>query len=100
MIQKIYDAIMNENNNAFAALPKTTKFQLMTILSYMWCGIFSIGIGSFMFFGVSLVLHLLVLIGVLFTAYLFDNSRKQFTDHRLHYRDEDGGAKYDDIWGA
>ncbi len=100
MFTQTYDLVMHEDKNAFSALPNIRKFQLMTILAYMWCAIFSLGVGSYVFFGTSVVLHMLVLIGIFFTADIFRKARERSMDHREAYRDRDGGARYDDIWGG
>lgn len=100
MFRQPYDMIMDEDKNAFSALPKAQKFQLMTTLSYMWCAIFSLGIGSYAMFGISVILHTLFLFGVLFTADTFRKAREHKLDHRVAFKDKDGGARYDGMWGG
>ncbi|MEM7618145.1 MAG: hypothetical protein AAF244_02060 [Pseudomonadota bacterium] len=73
----------------------------MTTLAYMWCVIFSFGIGSFVLFGTSVFFHTLFLIGLFFTADLFKRANNDQLDHRIAYRNKkDGTVLYDDIWGA
>jgi len=107
MLRKAYDLIMDDNKNAFSSLPKSVRFQLMTALAYMWCAIFSFGTGYYLFFGTSLVFHLLFIIGLFFTADLFSKAREnkissvaEYRDHRAAFKDEDGAARYDDMWGG
>lgn len=104
MFKKAYDVIMNENVNAFKYLPNYVKFQLMSTLAYMWCGVFSLGIGSFMWFGTSVVFHTLFIAGIFITAELFKRARNHeldHLDHRKAYKNKkDGTAMYDDIWGG
>ena len=100
MFKQAYDLVMDEDKNAFSALPKTVKFQLMTALSYMWCAVFSLGIGSYYMFGTSVIFHTLFLLGVFFTADLFSKARDKKIDHRDAYKDRDGGVRYDDMWGG
>lgn len=96
-----YKLVMDDEINPFNKLPKTVRFQLMTTLAYMWCTIFSLSIGSYVFFGTSVIFHTLFLIGVFFTADLFRRANKDRIDHRMAYRDKkDGGVMYDDIWGG
>jgi hypothetical protein len=71
MSKHYYDLVMNGDVNGLRKLPKIVRFQLMVVLAYMWSAIFSIGIGSYIFFGTSVLLHTLVLIGIFFTADLF-----------------------------
>ena len=77
MIKKTYQMIMDDTKNPFMRLPQTVRFQLMTVLAYMWCTIFSLGIGSYAFFGTTVVLHMLVLGGIFVTAYYFNNTKNQ-----------------------
>ena len=71
MILKYYRLIMDSRYNAFSNLPITVRFQFMSILSWMWSVIFSIGIGSYYAFGVSLIFHIVVLLGLFFTYGIF-----------------------------
>ena len=47
------------------------SFQFMTTLAFMWSFIFTMWIGSINMFGPSALAHLLILIGVFFTAEIF-----------------------------
>ena len=67
---------MDDDTNALNKLPKTVRFQLMITLAYMWCTIFSLGIGSYAVFGTSIILHSLVLVGIFFTADMFQRARE------------------------
>ena len=47
MILKYYKLIMDSRYNALSNLPVSTRFQLMSVLSWMWSAMFSVGIGSY-----------------------------------------------------
>ena len=82
MIRQAYMMVMDDNTNAFNTLPKIVRFQLMVTLAYMWCVIFSIGIGSYFIFGTSVVFHTLFLLGLFFTSDLFQKVRnKKISNH-------------------
>ena len=66
-----YNLVMNADNNPFWRLPKAQRFQVMMWLSMMWTAIFSIGIGTFSYFGHLVGLHAAVLIGLLLTSWMF-----------------------------
>ena len=101
MFKEAYRLIMDDEENAFNKLPKIVRFQLMTTLAYMWCIIFSLGVGSYVFFGTSVVFHILFLLGLFFTSDLFRKADQNQKDHLMVLRDKkDGGALYDDIWGG
>ena len=71
MIKNYFNLIMNVDNNALANLPNIVKFQLMTLLSFMWSIIFTLMVGSYLVLGPTLILHILFLLGVFFTSELF-----------------------------
>jgi hypothetical protein len=101
MLRESYDMVMNDDRNPLSALPKTTRFQIMTMLSFMWSVVFTISIGSYMLFGPTVVAHLAILVGVFFTADIFRRAKSPSIHHRDAMRDpRDGTALYDDLWGA
>lgn len=71
MIKDYYKMIIDSKYNALNILPKAQQFQIMSILAWMWSAIFSIGIGSYYVFGVSVILHILVLLGIFLTYTTF-----------------------------
>jgi hypothetical protein len=75
MIKESYALVMSSNTNPLKSLPKMVRFQFMTTLAFMWSFIFTMWIGSMQFFGPSAVAHMLVLIGVFFTAEIFKKAR-------------------------
>jgi hypothetical protein len=76
MIRKYYNMVMDADQNSFSKLPRAQKFQLMTVLSYMWSIVFSLGVGSIMVFGTSVIFHMLLIVGTFITADLFYKSRE------------------------
>ena len=93
-----YEFVMDENKNPLQRLPKLQRFQIMVVLSLMWSTIFSVAIGSWLWWGELVIGHVAVAIGILLTSMTFGAVRKQ--THRDMYRESDGTARYDDIWGA
>ena len=71
MIKQYYNLIMNVDSNGLASLPNIVKFQLMTLLSFMWSIIFTLMVGSYLVLGPTILLHVLFLIGVYFTSDVF-----------------------------
>ena len=101
MIKHIYRIIMDENVNPLRALPRTVQFQLMSVLAFMWSSIFTIWAGSFWLIGPTVVGHVLVLMGVLFTAEIFRRVGERTVSYDETFRDpRDGCARYDDVWGG
>lgn len=101
MLKDAYSSVMDDEKNALYALPKKTRFQVMTILSFLWSAVFTASVGSYIIFGPTMLAHLLVLIAIFFTADIFRRAEKQPLDHREAMRDRrDGTVLYDDLWGA
>ena len=75
MIKQYYDLVMNPKQNPLRSLPKYVRFQLMTVLSIMWTTIFSVWSGLTYLFGPSVVVHMLLAMGVVFTAEIFRYAR-------------------------
>jgi hypothetical protein len=71
MLSNWYQAIMNSERNPLRTIPKVVRFQVMVALSWMWSLIFALSIGSYLAFGVSLVAHLAILVGILVTTEVF-----------------------------
>lgn len=76
MIKDIYSSIMNPDFNGFRKLPRVVRFQLMSVLSFMWSTVFTIWIGTSWVFGPSMAAHIVLLIGVFFTADIFEKVRR------------------------
>jgi hypothetical protein len=71
MIRDAYAVVMDDEQNAIASLPKTTRFQIMTVLSLMWSAVFTTFIGSHIIFGPTVIAHLVLLLAIFFTADVF-----------------------------
>ena len=75
MFKKTYELLMNTDVNPLFDLPNIVKFQLMTILSFMWSIIFTLMIGSYLVLGPTMILHLFFLLGIYFTSNIFETSK-------------------------
>ena len=76
MINSLYQLVMNPERNALRNLPKYVKFQLMTVLSIMRTTIFSVWSGLTYLFGPSVIVHMLLVLGIVFTAEIFRYAQK------------------------
>ena len=68
--------VMDSESNPLMRIPKMQRFQMMQVLAYMWSFVFAAWVGSAMVFGVSVVGHAILLIGVFFTAEVFRRARR------------------------
>lgn len=76
-MHNIYSLVMDPHRNPLAGLPKIVRFQLMTSLAWMWSMVFSLWLGSMAIFGPSAAVHMLLLVGVFFTADIFAMAKKR-----------------------
>ncbi len=97
-ISDLYQVVMNAEKNPLRHLPRAQRFQVMAMLSVMWSIIFSVGIGTWAWFGELVAFHLLFLAGVAITAWTFSSTR-QLTP-RDRYQRVDGTVSHDDLWGG
>ena len=68
--------VMDSESNPLMRIPKMQRFQMMQVLAWMWSLVFAAWVGSAMVFGVSVVGHAILLIGVFFTAEVFRRARR------------------------
>ena len=68
--------VMDSESNPLMRIPKMQRFQMMQVLAYMWSLVFAAWVGSALIFGVSVVGHAILLIGVFFTAGVFRLARR------------------------
>ena len=73
-----WNGVMNHNSNPLRHIPDTnTRHLIMQILAWMWCIIFSISVGSVTVFGISAVVHSLLIGGVIFTVMTFETAKRK-----------------------
>ena len=71
-----YTLVMNEERNPLKALPKVLRFQIMVFLSVMWSTVFSLAIGSWLWWGELVIGHVAIVLGVLITSLTFREARR------------------------
>ena len=97
-MKNIYKLILDADKNPFWRLPMAHRFQIMMILSFMWSIIFSVGIGTWSFFGYSVLLHIPIVLGIVLTSWTF--TEVQSKSPRDLIKREDSTPMYDDVWGG
>ena len=69
--------IMNPEKNGLSGLTKVVKFQIMTVLSFLWSVIFCISAGLFIWLPGYIFAHIILLvIGIFGTSWIFGQSVK------------------------
>ena len=77
-IIKLYDLVMDSRRNPLSHIPdNNTRHLVMQVLAWMWCIIFSMWMGSILVFGVSAVIHAILLAGVFATVGVFETAKRK-----------------------
>lgn len=71
-----YDVVMDEEVNPLKELAKPRRFQLMTVLSFMWTVVFCFAAGAWLWFDELMLAHLAVLTGTALTGLTFHRTRR------------------------
>ena len=75
---KIYNLIMDSTKNPLSNIPDiNTRHMIMQVLAWMWCIIFSIYLGSIAAFGISAIIHTLLLAGIFITVGVFETAKRR-----------------------
>ena len=88
---RLYYLVMDSRRNPLSHIPDTnTRHLVMQVLAWMWCVVFSMWMGSILVFGVSAVIHAILLAGIFVTVGVFETAKRKpafFTD----FGKENGG---------
>ena len=79
-VKSIWDAVMNEAKNPLRHYPLQTAHMIMQTLAWMWSAIFSVSLGSYLVFGVTVVGHMLVIAGLFITLIVFQRAEANDED--------------------
>ena len=78
IINKTWNSVMDHRLNPLRNIPDlSVRHLVMQILAWMWCIIFSTYLGSVVAFGVSAILHALLLAGVVITVGTFEVAKRR-----------------------
>jgi len=74
----LYKLIMDSKHNPLRNIPDmNTRHMIMQVLAWMWCIIFSMYLGSIVAFGISAMIHALLIAGVFITAGVFETAKRR-----------------------
>lgn len=76
-VKAAWDGVMNERRNPLRTSSLMTAHMVMQVLAWMWSAIFSVAIGSYLVFGISVIGHMLVVAGVIITLAIFRQSESR-----------------------
>lgn len=79
-IYRAWQGVMDSSLNPLRHIPDlNTRHLVMQILAWMWCIIFSMSVGSVVVFGISAILHTLLLAGIAITVATFEVAKRSPT---------------------
>lgn len=77
-MNNLYKLVMDSKHNPLRNIPDiNTRHMIMQVLAWMWCIIFSMYIGSILAFGISAVIHAVLIAGVFITAGVFETAKRR-----------------------
>lgn len=77
-IINLYNLVMDSRHNPLSHIPdNNTRHLVMQVLAWMWCIIFSMWMGSILVFGVSAVIHAILLAGIFATVGVFETAKRK-----------------------
>ena len=76
--KKFYELVMDSKLNPLSRIPDmNTRHMIMQLLAWMWCIVFSSWVGSIVVFGISAIVHAILLAGVFITLAVFETARRK-----------------------
>lgn len=77
IVTKTWNAVMDSRYNPLSNIPDlNARHLVMQILAWMWCIIFSMAVGSILAFGISAIMHTLILAGIAITVSTFEVAKR------------------------
>ena len=72
-----WNAVMDDKRNPLSNIPHLgTRHMVMQVLAWMWCIVFAFIVGSWTAFGVSAVIHIVLLAAIVITVGTFETARR------------------------
>ena len=88
----IYDAynyIFDSSKNPLRHIPDpVSRMFIMNILGFMWSGVFAVYLGSIFYFGISVAIHIILILMFFFTMSVFYDAEKNQSSWLLRLRME------------
>ena len=77
MFYNAYKSVMDSRYNPLSNIQDVTiRHLVMQMLAWMWCIVFSMWMGSIVVFGVSAIVHTILLAGVFITVGVFETAKR------------------------
>ena len=85
--KKIYDCwniVMNYERNPLSNIPDLhVRHMVMQVLAWMWCIAFSMWFGSMWIFGLTTMIHIILIVAIVLTVAAFETAKRNpnYFDH-------------------
>ena len=80
MREWVYDcwnSVMNADKNPLKNIPDlATRHMVLQVLAWMWCITFAMIVGSWTAFGISAIIHILLLSAIVITVATFETAKR------------------------
>ncbi len=77
-IHSSWHLLMDSKHNPLSKIPDVnTRHLIMQVLAWMWCIIFSMYMGSIFVFGVSALVHAILIAGIFITVAVFETANRR-----------------------
>ncbi|WP_323764551.1 hypothetical protein [Marinovum sp.] len=70
-LKTAWNGVMDARSNPLRRSTLMTAHMVMQVLAWMWSAIFSVALGSYFVFGITVVGHMLVVAGLVITVAVF-----------------------------
>jgi len=88
-IYEAYQYIFDSSKNPLRHIPDpTSRMFIMTILAFMWSGAFAVYLGSIIYFGISIAVHIVLNLMFFFTMAVFYDAERNQSSWLLKLRRE------------
>ena len=75
---RLYQLVMDSAKNPLSNIPDVnTRHMIMQVLAWMWCIVFSSWVGSIVVFGISALVHAILLAGIFITVGVFETAKRK-----------------------
>lgn len=72
-----WNAVMDDTRNPLSNIPHLgTRHMIMQVLAWMWCIVFAFIVGSWTAFGISAVMHIVLLSAIVITVGTFETAKR------------------------
>ena len=84
IVHDTWQSVMNHERNPLRHIPDlNTRHMVMQVLAWMWCVAFSMWFGSMWIFGLTTMIHIILIVAIVLTVAAFETAKRNpnYFDH-------------------